>query len=269
MPKTDGIKNLITTMGDLEDLTNVLEQVAARDIATMRKMILESRPYFQEIWKAYRIVKQIVPPPSGIIQKNLVVVAGIDWGMPGSLLNQVVAKGDELQEQHEADVLVAGKMAHGRFSAVTSRTVHLFSIPKKARLDDIQPIYEVVAKYAHVYVVYPRFVALSQQEVVVASLSVGAAETPDPSEVAAARFLLEPSPQAVADYMNDTIIGTTLYHYFAEAHLAYSAAQMLAMRNAHDNAKNEVNVLTSKYNRARRALIDTKLRELYASVTAM
>jgi ATP synthase F1 gamma subunit len=128
----------------------------------------------------------------------------------------------------------------------------------------------MVAQYARVHVVYPRFESLSKQEVETVTLTVGAAEEADDekSSVAAGRFIIEPDPQAIADYMNQTIIGTTLYHYFAEAQLAYSAAQMVAMRNSHDNAKTEVTGLTSKYNRARRALIDTKLRELYGSVAA-
>jgi F-type H+-transporting ATPase subunit gamma len=275
MPKTDGLKDLINTMKGLEDLTNVLEQIAARDIAQMRSTILQSRPYFQEIWKVYRVIKQIVPPPTGIIHKHLVVVVGIDWGMPGDLLNRVVKKGEELYSGYESDLLIAGKMAHSRFSNDAGRTVHLFSLPKKANLESIEPIYTMVAQYARVHVVYPRFESLSHQVVEVVTLAVGdseiEAETPTPDTdklpVAASRFIIEPNPQAIADYMNQTIIGTTLYHYFAEAQLAYSAAQMVAMRNSHDNAKSEVTGLTSKYNRARRALIDTKLRELYGAVT--
>lgn len=270
MAKVDGLKELIHTMRDLEDLTNVLEQVAARDIAQMRGVILNSRPYFQEMWKVYKIVKQIVPPPTGILHKHLVVVVGVDWGMPGNLLNRVIDKGSEIYDSYEADLLIAGKMAHARFNNNTNRTTHLFSLPKKTSLESIEPIYEMVAQYARVHVVYPRFETLSKQEVETVTLTVGAAEEADDDEpsVAAGRFIIEPDPQAIADYMNQTIIGTTLYHYFAEAQLAYSAAQMVAMRNSHDNAKTEVTGLTSKYNRARRALIDTKLRELYGSVAA-
>lgn len=47
MTKIDGLKQEIRTMKELEDLTNMLEQTAARNIAIMRTEILQSRPFFR------------------------------------------------------------------------------------------------------------------------------------------------------------------------------------------------------------------------------
>lgn len=267
MPNIDGLKDEIKVMADLKDITNMLEQIAARDIAQMRSRIVGSRPYFQEIWKIHAILKQIVPPPSNILHKHLVVLVALDWGMPGGLLNQVVNTAEEQYKKYEADLMVTGKMGHKRFMGRDERTMHLFNVPKTSTLDDIEPIYKVVANYAHVHIVYPRFVSLSKQEVSIANFSVDDVMY-EQDEIKAKRFLTEPSPQEVSDFINETIIGATLYHYFSEAQLAYSAAQMVAMRNAYDNAKDESESLTQLYHRAKREIIDTKLRELYgATVT--
>jgi F0F1-type ATP synthase gamma subunit len=85
------------------------------------------------------------------------------------------------------------------------------------------------------------------------------------AEVEAGRFIIEPDAQSLANYVNETIVGLSLYHYFAEAMLAYSAAQMIAMRTSYENAKEESKKLHSSYHRARREIIDSKLRELYGS----
>ena len=273
MTKTDGLKQEIRTMKELEDLTNMLEQTAARNIALMRTEILESRPFFQEFWRIYGVLKQLTPPPPEVIHRQLVVAIGIDWGMPGGLLHKVLDVAENAYEEHGADLMLIGKMTHARFKDKTDRTVHTFSAPKKSSLRDIEPIYQLISKYAHTTFVYPRFESLSKQVVETNFLTIGETaaehkaneENRPKDDVSANRFIIEPNPQEIANYMNQTVVGLSLYHYIAESVLAYSAAQMVAMRDSYDNAKEESKSLRLKYHKARRATIDSKLRELYGS----
>src|SRR5690606_19429597 len=80
-------------------------------------------------------------------------------------------------------------------------------------------------------------------------------------QASAQQYLLEPDPQQVANYLNKTIIGILVNSYFHEAVLAYYASQILSMRSAHDNAKDEKEKLLQRYHKARRELIDAKIRE--------
>jgi len=271
MTKVEALKNEMKGMRDLQDITNVMEQVAAQDIARMREEILGSRQFFKEVWRVYRVLKQLSPPPPEIIHKHLIVAVGADQGMSGSLLSKVLDKVALLQKEHNADLALAGKKTHYRFKDYDGCTVHFFSVPKGSTLAGIQPIYKVVAEYARVTFVYPRFDSLSQQTVVTSSFSSGTEKKDeeagdDANELAsiqADRFIIDPNPQVVSNYLNEAVVGITVYHYFAEAMLAYSAAQMIAMRNGYDNAKEANKTLRSQYNSAKRAMIDTKLRELY------
>jgi ATP synthase F1 gamma subunit len=282
MTKIDGLKNELTTMRNLEALTNMLQQTAARSISQMRESILDSRPFFSEVWRIYGILKQLTPPSPEVVHKHLVVGIGVDWGMPGNLLHRLVAETERIQKEHEADLLIAGKMAHGHFRTKTQQTVHFFSSPKDPTLADIQPIYKVVASYAKVTIVYPQFESLSRQPIKTASFSLS-----DPSasleeqngdtssaqskhdSITAQRFIIDPNPQEISNYLNEAVVGLTVHHYFAESSLAYNAAQMVAMRNSHDNAKQESKRLLLRYNSARRALIDSKIRELYGTRIAL
>jgi len=279
MTKVNAIKRELSTMHTLEMLTNMLEQTSARTISQLRASILESRPFFQEVWRIYGILKQLTPPSPDVVHKHLVVCVAIDWGMPGGLLHKVVEEAISQHKQHDTDLLVAGKMAHPYFKKGIDTTIHYFSSPKKISLEDIQPIYEVVAKYAHVTVVYPKFETLSRQRVASVSLSIDDASrenaiavTQQPqdhvNDIKAKQFIVDPNPQELANYLNEAIVGFTMYHYFLESVLAYNAAQMISMRNSHDNAKTESEKLTVRYNRARRELVDRKLRELYGSRAA-
>ena len=163
MTKVSRLKADLGAMSDLEGLTDMLEQVAARSIAKMRGDILNSRPYFREIWRINGVLKKLAPPAPSVVHKHLVVMIGIDWGMPGNLLRLVSDEVLRLQKAHGADLLIAGKMAHSRFRTNVENTVHFFSVPKNVALADIQPIYKVVAGYAKVTIVYPHFESLSVQ----------------------------------------------------------------------------------------------------------
>lgn len=275
MTKIDSLKKEVVVMKDLESLTTMLEQIAARTIVDIRKSILDSRPFFLGVWRIYGILKKLSPPSPGVVHKCLVVAIGIDWGMPGNLLNLVLEEAQKVQKEHDADILLAGKMCHKRFRDNNEHVVHFFSSPKDITLADIQPIYKVVAGYARVIIIYPKFESLSKQVVSKASFSISDAIDKSESEVQASdqqsdsidvnRFIVEPDAQVISDYLNEAVVGLTVHHYFAEAMLAYSAAQMVAMRSSHDNAKEESRKVRVSYNRARRELIDSKLRELYGS----
>lgn len=275
MTKIDSLKKELKVMNELENLTAMLEQTSAHTIARMKTNIMDSRPFFLEVWRIHAILKQLAPPPPEVIHKHLVVVIGIDWGMPGNLLNRVIDEAKVIQKAHSADMLIAGKMAHSRFrDEDDDHTVHFFSAPKDALLVDIQPIYKIIAGYAKIIIVYPNFESISKQNVTTISLSINDKEnevvsinstTNTSEDIAAKRFIVYPNPQVISNYLNEAVIGLTVHHYFAESILAYSAAQMVAMRNSHDNAKTESKKTKVRYNRARRELIDSKLRELYGS----
>lgn len=268
MAKAAQIKNELQTIQDLMEMTKVLEETAARDISQMRERIVKSRPYFQEAWKIYRVLLQLTPPPPQTLNKHLVIAVTLEWGMTGSLLTRVLDKSEELYDRYEADLLLTGKMGRDRFMNRDERTVHFFSVPKRAEYGDIEELYKTVAHYAQIHFVYPRFESLSNQEVTVASLSTSLMEGERMDEgtllpVSADRFVVEPDAQAIMNYMSEVVVGLVVYSYFNEALLAYSAAQMVSMRSASDNAKEQHKRLLVHFNKARREQIDAKLRELY------
>lgn len=269
MIKVEKLKKELKSVEELGEMTRILEETAARDISLMRERIVKSRPYFQEAWRIYRVMKQLAPPPPQVLNKQLVIGVTLEWGMTGSLLTHVLDKTEELYERHEADLLLTGKMGRDRFMNRDERTIHLFSVPKKATYNDVEELYKVASKYSQIHFVYPRFESLSKQVVTVASISTKKDKKDQKDNIASQRFIIEPDIDSLANYMNEVVVGLAVYSYFSEALLAYSAAQMVAMRAAYDNSKEERKRLNIKYNKARREAIDAKLRELYESRFAM
>lgn len=263
MAKTDKIQNELNAVTQLSEITKMLEETAARDIAQLRVRVVNSRPYFREAWKIYDILQQLSPPAPDVMNKQLVVAITLDWGMTGSLLRRVTETAEELYQRYEADLLLTGKMGKDRFTNRDERTIHFFDVPKKATYADIEPVYKVIAGYARLHIVYPQFESLSKQTVKVVTLASDQLKKSE-GKIAAERFVVEPDIKAVSNYVNEMTVGLIIYNYFSEALLAYSAAQMVAMRASNDHAKEETRHLNVRFNKARREQIDAKLRELYA-----
>ncbi len=266
MSSIEALKQDIKVIAELGEITEVLEQVAAKNIMETRSDILKSRDFFDEAWKIYNVIRNTTEIGPEVIDRDLIVVITPNRGMSGNLLNRVIDKAEELYKKHKADLLITGKKGHNHFINRDERTIHFFSIPNKATFEDVEPLKKIVSKYARVHFVYPKYISITQQEIVIASLFndrkgdiVGDME----SAIVAKRFIFEPNINEVVNYLNKTIIGVLFFSYFSEAILAYNAAQMIAMKDAHDNAMEQSKDLRFRFNKLRRGVIDAKLRDLY------
>lgn len=259
----ESLKQDIDAILNLGEMANMLEQIAAKEISQMKGRILESRPFFQEAWEIYRVLKQVAPQGPQVIKRDLVILITLNWGMSGNLLNRVIDRGERLYSQKQADLLITGRMGQQRFTDRDERTIHFFQVPNKVSYEQMEPLKKIVGQYARVHIVYPKYYRASKQEVEVVSLIVGETTEKgnDTLQVAPEQFLIEPDVPTVVSYLNQAIVGILLFNYFSESILAYNAAQMISMRNAHDNAKEEVARLMNQYHKARREMIDAKLRE--------
>lgn len=266
MSSIEALKQDIKVIGELGEITEVLEQVAAKNIMETRAAILKSRDFFDEAWKIYNVIRNTTEIGPDVIDRDLIVLITPNRGMSGNLLNRVIDKAESMYQKHKADLLITGKKGHNHFLNRDERTIHFFSVSNKATFEDIEPLKKIVSKYARVHFVYPRYISITQQDIVVASLvNEKKDKNLDMQEevVASKRFIFEPNITEVVNYLNKTIVGVLFFNYFSEALLAYNAAQMIAMKDAHDNALEQSKDLRFRYHKLRREVIDAKLRDLY------
>lgn len=267
MSSLDTLKNDIQVIEELSDTTEILEQVAAKSIIETRENILKSREFFSKSWDIYNTLRQLTDLGPNVYNKDLVIIITPNRGMCGSLVGKVVRAGQKIHKSNQSDLLITGKKGHSFFTNQDEKTIHFFSVPNNATYEDIEPLKNVIAKYASVHVVYPRYISISQQSVEVVSLVSEEIIKSDRErkidKIKAKRYIIEPDLGSVVDYLNKTIIGILFFSYFSESLLAYNAAQMLAMRNAHDNANDQLKGLSYQYLRLKREVINSKLRDLY------
>lgn len=268
MSSLDNLKNEIRIINELGDISEVLEQVAAKTIIETRETILKSREYFDAAWEIYDVIRKLTDLGPDVYNKDLVVVMTPNRGMCGTLMNKVIRVGEELYKKYQADLLISGKKGHNHFANQDERTIHFFSVPNEATYEDIEPLKDIVAKYARVHIVFPRYHSISSQSVEIVSLKSVEDKRDDKAAleeklIDSRRFIIEPNIGVVVNHVNKAIMGILFFSYFSESLLAYNAAQMIAMRDAHDNAQDELKTLNFRFNKMRREVIDSKMRDLY------
>ena len=116
-----------------------------------------------------------------------------------------------------------------------------------------------------VYLVYAHFISsLRQQPRKVKLLPIELERLDVSSE-----FLFEPDADALLDFLLVHHIEEQIYQALLETKASQYSAQMIAMKNATDNAKELVEDLKLTYNQTRQAAITTELLEITTAQIAM
>jgi F-type H+-transporting ATPase subunit gamma len=123
-------------------------------------------------------------------------------------------------------------------------------------------------RYDEVYMIYSEFINTLVQR---ASLKRLLPIEPPTGESSGLRFdyNYEPDQAEVLSELLPRFVEVQLYQAVLESIASFYSAQMVAMRNATDNAKDLVRDLTLSFNKARQTSITKEVSEIAAGTAAM
>jgi F-type H+-transporting ATPase subunit gamma len=219
-------------------------------------------------------------------QRVGVVLVTPDRGLAGALNTNIIRRGSELileQENipHQVEVVTVGRRGQDFLLRRGRRLLGTFTgIADRASYDDVIPIARVVIDgYAdgtidRAYLVYPRFIStLVQRPEVVQLLPVappeGAGRDTAAGTQAQLEYIYEPDPRAILEALLPRYIEVLIYQALLETGASFFSSQMVAMRNATDNAKDLIESLTLTYNKVRQAGITREVTEIASAAEAM
>jgi F-type H+-transporting ATPase subunit gamma len=163
-------------------------------------------------------------------------------------------------------LLRRGRSLLGTFAGIIDRV----------RYDDVIPIARVITdgfmdgSIDRAMLVYPRFIStLSQRPEVIQLLPI---QPPEPAGRERARrldYIFEPDPQTILEQLLPRYIEVQIYQAVLETAASFFSAQMVAMRNATDNANDLVESLSLTYNKVRQANITREVTEIASAAEAM
>jgi F-type H+-transporting ATPase subunit gamma len=277
------IRRRIGSVRNIKQITRAMQFVAASKLKRAQDSTLQSRPYAGKIDEVLADLASVLGADDHpLLAKRetgtrLLVLLTSDRGLAGSLSTNVIRRASEeiTAEQGDLKLVTVGRKGHAAMRRAHVPIVATFdgygerpdfaSVIPLARLltDDY-----ISAAYAAIDLVYPQFVStLVQRPTVERLLPIEPSE--DTEGIPGRQFIFEPSPQAVLEQLVPRYVAARVYQAALELTASFYSAQMVAMKNATENAQELIDDLTLTYNKVRQANITREMIEIATGAQAL
>jgi F-type H+-transporting ATPase subunit gamma len=277
---------------NIAQITRAQQMVASSKMRRAQERVLSARPYSEQLQTLLaRLASQVEGEGDlPLMQSRPVKRAGIvlmtpDRGLAGALSGNVNRRAGvlagELRRELENPELPISFIAVGRkgrdFLVRTRQNLiaeftRLGDQPSQA---DVRAIAKAVTdayiagEVDRVQLVYPKYVStVAQTPTVLQLLPV---QPPAMQEAAGAppQYIFEPDAETIFAALLPRYVETLIFQPLLETVASFYSAQMVAMRNATDNANDLLDDLTLTYNKARQGAITTQILEIVAGSGAL
>jgi F-type H+-transporting ATPase subunit gamma len=292
VPSLRDIRRRIRSIRNTAKITKAMELVAASRLRRAQMRVTAARPY-AEAMRALMAELGGMAPTAGqalhplLTQREIrhigVLLVTPDRGLAGALNTNVIRRGTEVILEHEqtdsqaVQVVTVGRKGQDFLIRRGRSLLGTFTgIIDRVRYDDVIPIARVImdsfvsGAIDRALLVYPRFVStLTQRPEVVQLLPIEPPQAAGTDQRQRLDYIFEPDPQSILEQLLPRYIEVQIYQAILETAASFFSAQMVAMRNATDNANDLVQSLSLTYNKVRQANITREVTEIASAAEAM
>lgn len=268
----------------MSQITGAMEMVAASKMRRAQDRVTSGRPYADRLRAVLSDLASLTMDEEALaefpllqereeVRRTALIVVTPDRGLAGALNSNLLRRTTQYIRQEAGEtppkLIAVGKKGRDFLNRTGQEVVAEFiQLGDRPSLDDIRPILGVaVEEYLSgevdaVYMLYPKFVnTLTQTPEVVQILPI---ERPEDGESESLDYIFEPSAKDVLNEILPRYVEVQVYQAVLETVASFYSAQMVAMRNATDNAKDLVADLDLALNKARQAQITNEVAEIAA-----
>ena len=270
----------------MSQITRAMEMVAASKMRRAQERVTSGRPYADRLRDVLADLASLSLDPEELqqfpllaqrpIQRTALILVTPDRGLAGALSSNVLRRATQYIRQEAGStpprIIAVGKK--GRDFMVRTRQdviAEFIQLGDRPSFDDVRPITRLAideflsGQVDAVHVIYPKFInTLTQRPEVVQVLPIERPEAAGGAE----DYIFEPSAREVLNAILPRYVEVQVYQAVLETIASFYSAQMVAMRNATDNAKELVADLDLAYNKARQAQITNEVAEIAAGANA-
>src|ERR1700730_17996509 len=293
MPSLRDIRRRIRSIRNTAKITRAMELVAASRLRRAQMRVTAARPYADAI-RALVAELGAQAPTSGealhplLVQREVrsvgVLLVTPDRGLAGALNTNIIRRGTDLILENEraegraVRVVTVGRKGQDFLARRGRQLLGTFTgMVAQVRYDDVIPIARVIndsfvnGSIDRAVLVYPRFIStLSQRPEVIQLLPISPPEPPaGQARPRRLDYIFEPDPQSILEQLLPRYVEVLVYQAVLETAASFFSAQMVAMRNATDNANDLVDSLSLTYNKVRQANITREVTEIASAAEAM
>ncbi|MGB4758594.1 MAG: F0F1 ATP synthase subunit gamma [Candidatus Saccharimonadales bacterium] len=264
------------TMRTIVGLTSAFEGLASMRIMQSKSKVAQAKKYYDDLWQIYSQIRVSSMFQFGRseyeepLNKELYILITAPGGLMGDIDQRLIRLMKETYDKEKHDIIVIGR--HGALQLGQSE------IPYKAyyKLPDgdtinVDPLMREVRKYHNATVFYQTYVSLTKQEVKSIDLNTiiksRSAPIKEGSEVITeGTYIFEPSTYAVVAHFERSMVRMMISELIFDSRLAQFASRFRAMGAAKDRSVEETNNLHIEFNRAKRGIVDQRLKEITAGL---
>lgn len=289
MASTREIRRRIRSVRNIAQITRAQQMVASSRMRRAQERVEAARPYAEELIKLLARLSTQAEGQEDLplmrsreVRRVGIVVVSPDRGLAGALPGNINRRAAQLAAQLRQEAggelpisfIAIGRKGRDFLTRTQQRLLaeftHLGDQPSQA---DVRAIARAVTDaylnedVDRVLVVYPRYVSISVQLPTVLQLLP---VRPPASEAAGPvpQYIFEPDATTIFAELLPRYVETLIYQPLLETVASFYSAQMVAMKNATDNATDLLADLTLTYNKARQTAITTQILEIVAGAGA-
>jgi len=276
------IRRRIQSSRNIKQITRAMQFVAASKLKRAQEATLASRPYADKLDEVLADLSTVLTGEDHpLLQKReggkrLLIVVSTDRGLAGALNTNTIRYAAQQISETTGDLTVVTVGRKGRDAMRRARVpleAHFDGFRERPTFADVLPLARLVTDgfldgtFGHVDLVYSQFVStLVQRPTVVPLLPI--APSADTEGIPGNQFIFEPSPAAVLEQLLPRYVATRLFQAALETTASFLSSQMVAMKNATENAEELIEDLTLAYNKVRQSNITREMIEIASGAQA-
>jgi len=266
-------------MRTIVSLTSAFESLSSMKITQTKGKVLISNEFFNEVWNIYKQIRMDVmfnfgrSPDEKPIDKELLILITAPGGLSGDIDQRLIKEFRKYYNAEKNDIIVIGHHGAQQLDQLHVHYNQYFDLPKKDFIN-VDPLMKEIKKYARSRVFYQNYISLSQQSIENLDLSevvsrmgkIADLDTVDDEKITERNYIFEPNAYTVAAHLETSILRLTLTQFIYDSRLAQLASRFRAMTAAKERSTETANDLHTQYSRAKRALVDIRLKESLAGL---
>ena len=256
-------------------MSSVFEGIASMKIAKIKNQVLQATLFFDDLWKIYTQLRvdslfrfgRNEGRDEEVIDKELYIVITAEGGFSGDIDQKLIRYMLENYEAEKHDIIVIGHHGAVQLAQKNISFKKYFKLPEKDQNINVTPIIKYVQQYRTASVFYQQYVSLMVQDVRKISLSKAVADQGRKTErsdevISEANYIFEPTTYAVVDHLERSMMQIMIEQLILDSKLAQYASRFRAMSASHQMADEQLGDVNLRFNRAKRAIKDERLKEI-------
>ncbi|MDQ3811567.1 MAG: ATP synthase F1 subunit gamma [Chloroflexota bacterium] len=291
MPSLRDIRRRIRSVRNTAKITKAMELVAASRLRRAQMRVTAARPYADAM---RALISELAAQATGgattlhpLLAQRAIDTVGVllvtpDRGLAGPLNTNIIRRGVEVitevdQQQLTIEVITVGRKGQDFLARRGRKLLGTFiGLTDRVTYDDVIPIARVVmdsymsGAMDRAVLVYPKFIStLTQRAETIQLLPITAPPLEPGQRPGRLDYIFEPDPVSILQSLLPRYVEVQIYQAMLETAASFFSAQMVAMRNATENANELVESLSLTYNKVRQANITREVTEIASAAEAM